>query len=145
MSGFVTHYSGSRDQTWGTPLGLFQDLDARFHFTMDGAALADNALLPRYSCSRAPLSWGGERVFCNPPWSDIAAFVELAAHAELAVLLVPARVNTKWFHRALALGGKPEFLTRRPAFRKGGEEKAGCPFDCLLLIFESRGEKHGRA
>ena len=133
--GFVTHYQGECDQTWQTPRELFEDLDLRFNFTLDGAALPETTLLEKYSTSSNPLSWSGERVFCNPPWSDIASFVELAPHAKCAVLLVPARVNSKWFHRALELGAKPEFLLGRPRFHKRGVEGSGNPFDCILLVF----------
>lgn len=114
---------------------MFVGLDSRFRFTLDGASSPGNALLPRHSTAENPLSWAGERVFCNPPWSDIPAFVELAAVADLAVLLVPARCNSKWFHRALELGAKPEFFQGRPRFRRDNEEKAGCPFDCCLLVW----------
>lgn len=130
---FVNHYQQERKQNWTTPRDFFDRLHARFNFTLDGAAEPDNALLPKYSAEACSVSWNGERVFCNPPWSDIPTFIELAAKAELAVLLVPARCNSRWFHRALALGAEVEFFLGRPKF--GG--KGGAPFDCCLLIFRS--------
>jgi hypothetical protein len=135
--GFVSHYTGTRDQCWQTPPAFFRTLHERFQFTLDGAALPHTALLPRYSTKDAPLSWEGERVFCNPPWSDMKPFVELAARAVLAVLLVPARCNSRWFNRALELGARAEFFQGRPHFHKDGiAPKSGCPFDCVLLIFK---------
>jgi len=119
-------------------MATFAPLRERFDFTMDGAADDGNGLLPRSSTPESPLSWVGERVFCNPPWSDIASFVELAPLAELAVLLVPARVNARWFHRAIELGARTEFFQGRPKFeRPNGTPGPGhnSPVDCLLLIF----------
>jgi hypothetical protein len=99
---------------------------------MDGAATADDSLLPRSSTPEAPAAWEGERVFCNPPWSNIRPFVELAATATLAVLLVPARTNCKWFHRALELGATVRFFKPKPKF-VGAPHVS--PVDCVLLVF----------
>lgn len=132
-AGFVTHYAGKRRQDWTTPRTMFDALHAEYGFTLDGASGDGNALLPRgLTASDVFVSWSGERVFCNPPWARIAEFVELAAFADLAVLLVPARVNTRWFHRALELGAAVRFFEGRPRF---GDGKGSSPFDCLLLVF----------
>jgi hypothetical protein len=80
----------------------------------------------------APISWKGERVFCNPPWSNIPAFIEKAPEAALAVFLVPARTNARWFHRALDLGATPRFFLPKPKF-VGATHSS--PVDCLLLVF----------
>lgn len=132
---YVEWYAGPRKQEMTTPPSLFAGWDARWNFTLDGAASPKTALLPRFSSEAEPRSWRGERVFCNPPWSGILPFVELAASADLAVLLVPARTNARWFHRALALGARPEFFLGKPRF---GNAKWNSPVDCLLLIFGER-------
>jgi hypothetical protein len=129
---YVSHYEGKRKQDRRTPRDFFAELHAEFNFTMDGAATAKNALLQRFSSRRARMFWDGERVFCNPPWAEIPPFLELAASADLAVLLVPARVNAKWFHRALALGAKPRYWQGKLSF----DGPWNSPVDCLLLIFE---------
>lgn len=129
---FVTWYGSARRQDWQTPRNLFDPLHAEFGFDLDGAADGDNALLPDASTPGAPVSWAGRRVFCNPPWSAIAPFVEMAPTADLAVLLVPARVNARWFHRALALGAVPRFFVGKPRFVGG---KWNSPVDCLLLVW----------
>lgn len=79
------------------------------------------------------MAWEGRRVFCNPPWSNIAPFVEQAAAAQAAVLIVPARTNSRWFHRALELGASVRFFLGRPKFSDG---KWNSPVDCLLLVFQ---------
>lgn len=129
---YVDWYGKARRQNWRTPAAFFTALHEEYRFTLDGAADDDNALLSVASTPDHPINWEGHRVFCNPPWSNIPPFVEQAANADLAVLLVPARTNARWFHRALALGAAPRFFLGKPKFE-------GAPFnspvDCLLLIF----------
>lgn len=129
---YVDHYQGERKQDRRTPRDFFEGLQSRFAFTLDGAATSENALLPRFSTEAAPVSWIGQRVFCNPPWSNVRPFVEIAPFADLACLLVPARTNCKWFHRALALGGVPDYWEGKLNF--GGPFNS--PIDCLLLLWE---------
>lgn len=134
---YVGWYGGARRQDWQTPREIFDPLHAEYGFDLDGASDGPNALLPDASTPEDPKPWSGRRVFCNPPWSAIAPFVELAATADLAVLLVPARTNSRWFHRALELGAKTRFFLRRPKFVGGGSSS---PVDCLFLVFEKAGE-----
>jgi phage N-6-adenine-methyltransferase len=137
VSAYVEWYGKQRRQNWQTPRSIFDPLNSEFEFTLDGASEPGNALLERASTAETPLPWRGERVFCNPPWSNIAPFVEYASEAELAVLLVPARTNARWFHRALELGAAVRFFLGRPRFSGG---KSNSPVDCLLLLFNSSSE-----
>jgi hypothetical protein len=136
---YVDWYGKGRAQNWRTPRALFDTLHAEYGFTLDGASEAGNGLLPLASTADAPIDWCGHRVFCNPPWSNIAPFIERAARADLAVLLVPARTNVAWFHRALALGAEPRFFAGRPKFELPGHTGSGhnSPVDCMLLVFRS--------
>lgn len=129
---YIDHFKGERKQDLTTPFEFFRRLDLRFNFTLDGAASSGNALVARYSSIERELPWKSERVFCNPPWSSIPQFLEYAPAAEIAVFLVPARVNAKWFHRALELGAKVEYFCGKLKF--GGCEW-NSPVDCLLLVF----------
>lgn len=137
MTDYVGWYGKERHQNWMTPPQFFNQLHEEFDFTMDGASEPGNGLLDKASSCESPLSWSGERVFCNPPWSNIAPFIERAKEATLAVLLVPARTNAKWFHRALELGATAKFFKGRPRFVSPvTKEPAGTsPVDCLLLVF----------
>jgi hypothetical protein len=130
---FENHYKGERKQDWTTPVSMFQALHERFCFTLDGACTEENKLLERGSTESSPLTWKHERVFCNPPWTSIAKFIEQAPNAVFACFLVPARCNAKWFHRALELGARVDFFLGRPKFGNSG--KGSCPFDCCLLLF----------
>lgn len=136
-SPYVAWYGRERRQNWTTPATIFAPLHEEYDFTLDGASEPGNGLLPRASTAETPLPWEGERVFCNPPWSDIPPFVEYAAQADLAVLLVPARTNSRWFHRALELGAQVRFFLKRPQFEGGPEGQKGhsSPIDCVLLVF----------
>lgn len=129
---YVDWYKRDRHQAYRTPPVLFDPLHAEFRFTLDGASEPGNELLPLASTAARPIDWRGHRVFCNPPWSNIRPFVELAAQADLAVLLVPARTNAKWFHRALELGAWPRFFLGRVKFVGAPHN---CPVDCMLLLF----------
>ena len=127
---YVSWYQNKRRQDWQTPRAMFDRLQAEYGFDLDGAADAADRLLLDYSDGAT--TWAGRRVFCNPPWSDIAPFLELAVTADLAVLLVPARTNARWFHRALELGASVKFFVGKPRFNGG---KWNSPVDCLLLVF----------
>lgn len=134
---YVQWYGKGRHQNWRTPTEIFGPLHAEFQFTMDGASEPGNGLLPRSSTADCPVEWDGQRVFCNPPWSNIRPFLEKAVSAAVAVFLVPARTNAKWFHRALELGAEVRFFAGRPKFDFPGHTGTGhnSPVDCLLLVF----------
>lgn len=66
-----------------TPRAFFEKLHRDRKFTVDAAANAENALLPRFwSIADDGLwqSWRDHRVWCNPPYSNIAPWVEKAWH-----------------------------------------------------------------
>jgi phage N-6-adenine-methyltransferase len=145
-----------------TPPEVFEPLHLRFGFTLDVCALPHNAKLPRdYTPDDSGLerSWAGQRVWCNPPFSDIWPWVAKAwreCHADLIVMLVPAnRTEQQWWQQLVEPnrdGRKPqapgyfdlrvEFLPGRTRFIKVGADGVGAnerpPFGCCLLIWEKR-------
>ena len=77
----------------------FDPLHALYGFTADVAASAENAKLPRYFTREADglaQSWAGERVWCNPPFSNldpwlVKAWLEVRTNdCPLVVMLLPA-------------------------------------------------------
>jgi phage N-6-adenine-methyltransferase len=137
-----------------TDPALFAELDTRFSFTVDVAASAENARCQRfYSRSDDGLaqSWAGERVWCNPPFSAIAPWVEKGwdSHpaAPLIVMLLPAnRTEQGWWHDLVEpyrdRPGSPlscEFLRGRLRFLRSGRSSIRPnerpPFGCCLLIW----------
>lgn len=144
----------------GTDPKLFAQLDERFRFTLDVAATPENAKCERYyTLEDDGLSspWSGERVWCNPPYSQIGEWVEKAwvewryhAGVELIVMLLPAnRPEQGWWqehvepHRDRPDSPlRTEFLRGRQRFVMPGAEAIGPnerpPFGCVLLIWEEQ-------
>lgn len=137
-----------------TPPEMFDPLHARFGFTVDVAAMPHNAKLERfYTPEQDGLaqSWAGERVWCNPPYSDIGPWVTKAWHearAEIVVMLLPAnRTEQGWWQDAVEphrdRPGSPlrvEFMRGRPRFICVGDDEVKPnqrpPFGCCLLIWD---------
>lgn len=95
-------------QEYQTPPDFFANLNAEFGFTLDAAAHAHNALCARFFTPEQDglvQDWGREVVFCNPPYArwQLFRWVEKAAASAKAgatvVMVVPASVETDWFHR----------------------------------------------
>lgn len=141
----------------GTDPALFAELDARFQFTLDVAASAANAKCERYYSIEddgLEQSWAAERVWCNPPYSDLRAWVHKAwdewnawrpnmrerqwqhVGPELIVMLVPAsRCEQAWWQdyvepfrdgrRLTEPALRTEFLRGRRRFVRPGAEAIG--------------------
>mgnify|MGYP001606612476 CR=1 FL=1 len=96
----------SASSDWWTPRALFDALHSEFHFTLDAAADAENALCTRYigppesvpddyrierlgrmgTCvgeDGLKCRWSGERVFCNPPYGGQEGQWVLKAYQEV--------------------------------------------------------------
>jgi phage N-6-adenine-methyltransferase len=138
----------------------FAPLHERFGFTVDAAASPANAKLPRFwtrDDDALTRSWSGDRVWCNPPYSDIRPWVLKAWEARrwqcpLVVMLLPNnRAEQRWWQQLVEPfrdGNGPEqmrveFLPGRMRFdRPGaviGPKGDRPPFGCCLLIWgESR-------
>lgn len=135
------------------PPEYFADLNARFKFTVDAAAAPHNAKLSRFFTAEddgLSKSWAGERVYCNPPYSNIEPWLEKAwesVGAELIVMLLPAnRTEQGWWQRHVEpyrdRPGAPlrvEFLKGRLRFIQAGKSAVGMnerpPFGCCLCIW----------
>lgn len=66
-----------------TPDHLFKQLNDIFNFTVDAACTTKdckcvNGFYYDRGIDALKVSWGNERVFCNPPFSQKAAFIEKA-------------------------------------------------------------------
>ncbi|WP_052977192.1 DNA N-6-adenine-methyltransferase [Shigella sonnei] len=91
------HHGGS--DYWRTPFLLFKNLHREFIFSLDGAATEHDTLLPRFTDDISRQSWVSEKVFCNPPYSDIPSFLLKASEADLVAFLIPHRANTSYWLR----------------------------------------------
>lgn len=144
---------------WETPQTFFDSLDQRFHFTLDAAASDENHKCDRYFTEAddgLTQDWGGETVFCNPPYGAVETgawtrkcYEESRKPGTTVVLLIPARTDRKLFHEYIYKkpGVEVEFIRGRLAFELGGKpvlNKEGkpmrAPFPSMLVIFRDTGE-----
>jgi len=121
----------SNSDEWGTPNWLYDNLNAEFEFDLDVCASDENHKHENYfSINDDALnrSWNGN-VFCNPPYSKTAKFLE-KAHEELrlgncktAVFLIFANTETKYFHNYIL--GKAEIRFLKGRLKFFGRNKKG--------------------
>lgn len=135
---------------------IFDPLHARFNFTIDVAASAHNARLPRYYTREQDglrQSWAGESVWCNPPYSGIEPWVakswlEHPATRGIVMILPANRTEQAWWQTYVEpfrdRPGSPltvEFLPGRIRFLARGRSTIGPnerpPFGCCLLIWRA--------
>jgi len=138
-----------------TPPEWFAEMHARFDFTLDAAASSENHKLPRFfdrTTNGLEQSWSGERIWCNPPFSDLGSWAQKAwreaSQAPLIVLLVPAnRTEQAWWHQYIEpyrdRVGSPlrvEFIRNRRRFIAAGNAEVQAnerpPFGVCLLIWQ---------
>lgn len=138
----------SNKMDWETPQKLFDDLNKKYHFTLDPCSTDSNAKCELHFTEREnglAQDWSGNRVFCNPPYGrEIAKWVEKAytesQKGVFIVMLVPARTDTKWFHNFVYHKAKIEFLKGRLKFESNGVASQGAPFPSMLVIYNDKRE-----
>ncbi len=134
----------SNSDEWETPQDLYDGLNAEFGFNLDPCATDDNhKCLMYYTRQEDGLqqSWGGCRVFCNPPYSQVKAWVRKAYEESriagtIVVLLLPARTDTKWFQDYCLHRSEVRFLRGRLRF---GDAMYNAPFPSMIVIFRAAG------
>ncbi len=139
----AVHFSNATDE-WETPRALFDRLNALYRFTLDVCATAANAKCRRfYSKEQDGLSrpWAGI-CWMNPPYGrQVGLWVRKAYEAAVAgatvVCLLPARVDTAWFHD-YCIKGAVQFVRGRLKF---GDAKNSAPFPSMIVAFEGSGAK----
>lgn len=134
-------FSSQTDQ-WATPQDFFDKLNEEFHFTLDPCADEFNHKCKKYFTKEHDWliqSYEGEKVFCNPPYGrEIGkwvqkCFLEVAdGGCECAVMLIPARTDTQWFHKYIYGKAEVRFLKGRLKF---GDSKNSAPFPSMVVVF----------
>lgn len=176
--GQQTRKRGARPQVddRATTPEVFDPLNARFQFSIDVAASAENTKCERfYSVEDDGLvqPWSRERVWCNPPYSDIEPWVvkawaemckeDEAQRPELVVMLVPAnRTEQGWWQRHVEPSLRSfqwnremvgdlfcvEFIAGRLRFLAPGaleiKPNERPPFGCCLLIWSKWADRWGQ-
>jgi hypothetical protein len=124
----------SASNRWATPPDVYAALHAEFGFDFDPCPLdgATDGLAPLWS------DWRGRRVFCNPPYGPgIGDWLRRGREAEVAVYLIPARTDVRWFHD-LVLPHASEIRFLRGRLKFGGA-KNGAPFPSMVVVFRAGG------
>lgn len=129
----------SRSDEWETPIDIYNKLDAEFHFDLDPCSTDSNHKCDKYftkEINGLSKNWGGRRVFCNPPYSNISEWVEKAYRESqqdhtLIVLLIPARTDTRYFHDYIYQRSEIRFIKGRLKF----SGKGSAPFPSMIVIF----------
>ena len=135
----------SNSNEWETPKDLFDMLDAEFHFTLDVCSTDENAkCLKHYTKEQDGLKqdWTGETVWCNHPYGKgmdawCRKCLEHSIGGGTAVMLIPARTDTKAFHDYIY--GKAEIRFIRGRLRFGGSKKSA-PFPSMVVVYHCRKE-----
>lgn len=136
-------YKSGNDE-WETPQEVFDRLNAEFDFDLDPCATSQNHKCSEYyTIDQNGLlkNWGGRRVFCNPPYSEIKKWVQKSYFESLrpgtiVVMLIPARTDTTYFHDYIWNRSEVRFIKGRIKF---GDAKHNAPFPSMVVIFRAAG------
>lgn len=143
--------SGGFDD-WETPDSVYGALNAKYSFTLDPCATADNFkhanyFSPEDNGLERPWTYEDdfmgpqpERVFVNPPYSQVEKWIdkgisEMKNNKALSVFLVPARTDTKWFAKAVKSASRIVFVSGRIKFLKDGVSCKSPPFPSAIIVF----------
>jgi phage N-6-adenine-methyltransferase len=133
--------TSSASVEWPTPPELFAALDAEFGFTLDPCATPENAKCGTfYTAEDDGLAqpWAPHVVFCNPPYGAnltgkwVRKACEESRLGATVVLLIPARVDTRWWHDYCAKA-EVRFLRGRVQFVGS---IASAPFPSAIVVFQ---------
>lgn len=154
----------SSDKTfWETPQKLYDELNAKYHFTLDAAASKSNHKCDKYYTeddNGLEQDWGGETVFVNPPYGaketgvwTRKCYEESAKPGTTIVLLIPARTDRASFHDYIYKKDRVEveFIRGRLKFEINGQpirdkygRAVGAPFPSMVVVFRSSEQIMGR-
>lgn len=126
---------------WETPQNLFDELNAKYNFTLDPASTDQNAKCKNHFTTlddSLSKNWGGQSVWLNPPYGrEIGKWVKKAYEESMkpgtvVVCLLPARTDTAWYHD-YCTKGKVQFIRGRLKF---GNSKSAAPFPSMIVVFK---------
>lgn len=126
----------SQSDDWKTPDAFYRALDAEFGFDHDPCPLKPTQ-------DGLATEWG-ECNFVNPPYSEIAKWVEKSYQewqkGKTVVLLIPSRTDTRWWHNYCMKATEIRFIKGRLRF---GKATQNAPFPSAIVIFNNKkGQTH---
>lgn len=132
----------SKTNDWSTPQDFYDELNNEFGFTLDPCADEYNHKCDKYFTEGDDgllQDWGGEIVFCNPPYGKAIkdwvrkAYIEGCKPNTTVVLLIPARTDTQYFHDYIYHDAKEiRFIKGRLKF---GDSKNAAPFPSMVVVY----------
>lgn len=135
-------FSSKSDQ-WATPKEFYDLLNQEFQFTLDPCADYANHKCDKFFTKEIDglkQDWNNENVFCNPPYGrEMGIWVKkcydevmIKKRCNIAVMLIPARTDTRWFHDYIYNNAEIRFIKGRLKF---GGAKYNAPFPCMVVIY----------
>ena len=130
----------SNSNEWATPQDFYEKLNEEFNFTLDPAADDNNHKCTKYFTEKENgllQNWGGNIVFCNPPYGKVIgdwvkkAYEEARKPNTTVVMLIPARTDTKYFHEYIYKKHEIRFIRGRLKF---GDSKNAAPFPSMIIV-----------
>ena len=133
----------SKSNEWETPQDFYEQLNRSFSFTLDPCCSKTTAKCKNYFTAEddgLKQDWEGHRVSMNPPYGrQISKWIE-KAHNEgnkvgtTVVCLIPARTDTKYWHKHCMKASEIYFVKGRLKF--GGKDKNNsAPFPSAVVVF----------
>ena len=133
----------SKSGEWATPLDFFDKLNWRFGpFDLDPCANAVNTKCTAFFTEDddgLQKSWGGSTAFVNPPYGRgidkwiAKGYKESLKENTKVVMLVPARTDTKYWHKYVMLASELYFVKGRLMF---GDSQNSAPFPSAVVVFD---------
>ena len=132
----------SKSDLWPTEQGFFDKMNRRYGpFDLDVCALPSNAKCARYftpEMDGLQQPWRG-RCWCNPPYGKTIGLWlrkawESSVEGATVVCLLPARVDTRWWHDYVApYAAAIDFIKGRLRF---GDGRYPAPFPSVVVVFK---------
>lgn len=138
----------SKSSLWGTPPEVFRLLNEVYDFQLDAASNDENSLCKNHftlSDDALTKDWSRfRRVWLNPPYGRVIgkwmqkALIESVKRC-LVACLIPARVDTRWWHDWVLNKAHVTFFKGRLKFIQNVDGSAsrsgGAPFPSALVIY----------
>jgi phage N-6-adenine-methyltransferase len=135
----------SNSAEWSTPKNFYEKLNNRFQFDLDPCCTKETSKCEEFYTEEddgLTKSWSGKRVFMNPPYGrGIDKWIEKAYKEgqklnTQVVCLIPARTDTKYWHKFCMKASEIYFVKGRLHFEnKGAKQTNAAPFPSAVVIF----------
>jgi len=129
---------------WSTPQAFFDRLNWRFGpFDLDPCAQGNNAKCTKFFTEQEDglaQDWGGYTAFVNPPYGrGIDRWIKKAYEESLeedtrVVMLIPARTDTKYWHKYVMKAAEIHLVRGRLKF---GDSTNSAPFPSAVVVFDN--------